>query len=496
MHVGKAHLGRNDPCHCGSGKKYKKCCLAADEEAALHPHSVEPGTEPQDENAILEVEEGDATQADDVEDWEGEDEDEGDGEDDGTPSSWSDAPWRQYPQPPPIPKATLEEDAVVDAWWKRFMPVYRAMDLDAMHALLDAFFAAHPDLVPHLYLHQECLLEWEAAMCRAGRWTELIDRLLRLRRDFPLVYDQVFQYLDNTLAVALLASGRAAELSNVLDRFAAYPDTDPDYLAKLLNVLLAANRQEDVFALAQATTMPSSCPGQVVGYGPGLHWLFCQAAVPIYEQRSGSDAAADDLVQTYDALHLPWPHGVTPAQAKTTLEHAFAPLDWAALGATRRGADKAARLCSHFWVWLHDTQGMSWATAAFFAERMRELYADTSLRSAVLRRPFALTEEALEAFICETHQDSMALNGTRALAFLQAMWFYTDFLVAMGAHPTGAAEPLRQTCRRLYAKLLKAVDATDAGPYLFARFPEYAYRDAQSARTGTPTTRPCGTPNE
>lgn len=22
------HIGRNDPCSCGSGKKYKKCCLA------------------------------------------------------------------------------------------------------------------------------------------------------------------------------------------------------------------------------------------------------------------------------------------------------------------------------------------------------------------------------------------------------------------------------------------------------------------------------------
>ena len=22
-------VGRNDPCHCGSGKKYKKCCGAA-----------------------------------------------------------------------------------------------------------------------------------------------------------------------------------------------------------------------------------------------------------------------------------------------------------------------------------------------------------------------------------------------------------------------------------------------------------------------------------
>ena len=26
-----AKIGRNDPCSCGSGKKYKKCCLDADE---------------------------------------------------------------------------------------------------------------------------------------------------------------------------------------------------------------------------------------------------------------------------------------------------------------------------------------------------------------------------------------------------------------------------------------------------------------------------------
>jgi hypothetical protein len=27
------HLGRNDPCHCGSGRKYKQCCLDKDEAA-------------------------------------------------------------------------------------------------------------------------------------------------------------------------------------------------------------------------------------------------------------------------------------------------------------------------------------------------------------------------------------------------------------------------------------------------------------------------------
>jgi len=29
-----AKIGRNDPCPCGSGKKYKKCCMASDEGAA------------------------------------------------------------------------------------------------------------------------------------------------------------------------------------------------------------------------------------------------------------------------------------------------------------------------------------------------------------------------------------------------------------------------------------------------------------------------------
>ena len=26
-------LGRNDPCPCGSGKKYKNCCMKKDQEA-------------------------------------------------------------------------------------------------------------------------------------------------------------------------------------------------------------------------------------------------------------------------------------------------------------------------------------------------------------------------------------------------------------------------------------------------------------------------------
>ena len=34
MDTGNKNVGRNDPCHCGSGKKYKNCHLDRDEAAA------------------------------------------------------------------------------------------------------------------------------------------------------------------------------------------------------------------------------------------------------------------------------------------------------------------------------------------------------------------------------------------------------------------------------------------------------------------------------
>ena len=39
-------LGRNDSCHCGSGKKYKQCCLEKDEAAARTARAEEAAKAP------------------------------------------------------------------------------------------------------------------------------------------------------------------------------------------------------------------------------------------------------------------------------------------------------------------------------------------------------------------------------------------------------------------------------------------------------------------
>lgn len=37
--------GRNEPCYCGSGKKYKQCCLAKDEAAAAEARAAAKAAE-------------------------------------------------------------------------------------------------------------------------------------------------------------------------------------------------------------------------------------------------------------------------------------------------------------------------------------------------------------------------------------------------------------------------------------------------------------------
>jgi len=50
-----AKPGRNDPCHCGSGKKYKKCCQPKDE-AAKHEELIKEQAGREERNAARRAE--------------------------------------------------------------------------------------------------------------------------------------------------------------------------------------------------------------------------------------------------------------------------------------------------------------------------------------------------------------------------------------------------------------------------------------------------------
>ena len=53
-------IGRNDPCHCGSGLKYKKCCSAKDDAARSAELSAQAAARAQEAAARAEAEAAEA----------------------------------------------------------------------------------------------------------------------------------------------------------------------------------------------------------------------------------------------------------------------------------------------------------------------------------------------------------------------------------------------------------------------------------------------------
>jgi len=484
MAPSKDKPGRNDPCHCGSGRKYKKCCLRDDEEAARQS-AIQAEQEREQAKRDEEARRAEAFRAR-QKTWEDRaweelpDDDQTEGREEDAPEPEDDdrewPPERSYPQPPKPPEPTPEMKAFVDRWWdKSFMPAYRERRLDETLSLMDAMFAERPDAVPFLGLEEECLLELQGMMVQAGRRGELADRLLRMRTEFPIVYDQVYGYLDTTLAASLIALGRSDEVSGMLDRFIQYPDHAPAELAAMLDILLVTNRQDDVFALARATTVPCACSTEVSGMGPAFRWLTIEASLPVCERRECSNEAVADVVAACDALDLPFSHGVTTESAKSFLENAFTPMNWEF--PRRRGDRKAffARMTSHFGLWLQDTHGLSWVSAIRFSDELWAMYDRARSRGKRFRNIFNPNEDAVKAHIHQRCGRMFHLDGVQAFAIVQTLYWFAGFLEDNNQGTEEDRRELRNTCHNLYAKLKEAVHPADDGLALFATFPEYAY---------------------
>ncbi len=457
-------LGRNDPCHCGSGKKYKKCCLPADEQE-LRQKSLDAKQE--------------AIEDDDIPDWEedaGEDVPVSDGDEVlSDADSDSIALRSSYPQPPELPEPSPEMQAFVDDWWRQFLPVYRNSKLDAMLGMIDTVFAKHPEAVPFLSLNEECLLELQAMMVGAGRRAEWMERMLRLRSEYPLVYDQLYGYLDTTLAVSLISAGRADQVSCILDRFVKYPDHDPDCLAEMFEILLVANRQDDVFTLARSTAVPCMCSRNVWGPAPGIDWLFLEAKLPVCERRDCSDQAAADIVAACNALELPFSHEVSIDDAKTWLHNLFSSMDWESLRHKRLKKSMLSNLIGNYQVWIKDTKSLSWATSSFFSSRLWTMYAKGMSGGKRVRDPLYPDEAKVEAFICSHDSALFGVRGVRAFALLQALFWFADFLEACDQGTENDRRELRNTSLSLFKKLTSTVGSSDNSLAIFSTFPDYRF---------------------
>ena len=194
-------IGRNAPCPCGSGRKYKKCCLEKDlAERRTLPSRAANGPEwekvenpeAQEFTDLAESHEVQANAyADEID--------------------RKEAPvMERAPQPElpryskpreDLPDLPAKQQAVVDAWWKDFKPLFRRRDVDEIIRRVVGFMEEHPELFVHLGLEHEVLFELGVEAGRRKEWPKYATLLTRIREEHPEMYVRSFSYYDRDLIV-------------------------------------------------------------------------------------------------------------------------------------------------------------------------------------------------------------------------------------------------------------------------------------------------------
>lgn len=445
--------GRNAPCPCGSGKKYKKCCLPRDEDIRMRKYRAENSTEDELYESLHRKEPGE-----EFEDFSGEDLEEQGFEKLNTPDLT-------------MPEISAGDRGIVDGWWEEFSQCYSKRDADAMIERITSFMEKHPRLFPHLGLHEEVLFELGEKLSERGEWARHAELLMRIRREFPGMYLHCFGYYDRDIISELALTGRRDEIPRYFSLFGLYPGTGTRELFETVNLLAAAGFDSELFLLVRETVLT---PWQSHGLeicDELTEWLAFEKYIPCLEKRDLSNEAAAALEKDLDSLPVTkYSHGVAGALSSAA---GGKPAGWDI--SVCDSLNSIIRFYSSiswaFCGYLRDNLGLSWCSSRFLANLLENFFLAIPEKKRPLKA-FHISAERLTSHIRLQFQEFGFVDGTRAISLLKAIWHFTDYLFENSIIDEVDKDINREFCMRLSKICRELADAIDPGKRLYENFPK------------------------
>ena len=465
-------VGRNDPCPCGSGKKYKKCCFKRDLEIRRRRLKERRQWEAEWEKEKWELPEGEMA----------------DGTERGPETdemqeverySAPEEPESPYPQiPESLPEITDEEEEIIETWCAEYRHAFKNRDADKIQELIEAFMEEHPDLLVHLGLHEEALFELGAELGRRGEHSRYAELLRRIRREHPEVYVRSYGYYDVDVIADLLVTGRREEVPDYFNYFKEYPDSFPGQLDEVLDLLASTNCQKELLELARVTAIPNARSPKVINAGFASQWLFFEKWISYLNSEEKAEKAAERLHEDLKGVDLPreveFDHEWV-SEALSSARKTFTARDLRrVMKESENLSDFYAVVCWNFTGFLHREKDMSWATARFFGDRIESYFRSDSDESSA-RQPFAFRPETLDEFIFTTCQQMWWVKGVLALSLLQSVYEIAGYLEALSLVSEQKRDAIREVCLDVHERCLKGIDDADAGLRVFYGFPKYPW---------------------
>jgi hypothetical protein len=452
-------VGRNDPCPCGSGRKYKKCCLKKDRRKrhARREDNRDEKTQGSSAPPLTEVEREDVP----------------------APEPAYSPPESPYPQvDQSLPDLPPEKEEIVEGWWDEFMPAFEREEVEEMIRRIEAFMEEHPDLFVHLGLEEACLFELGGMLGRRGEHSRYAELLMRIRREHPEMYVRAFGHYDLQVIAELILRGEQERVPEYFDFFREYPDSNPDELRSVVNLLAATNCQQQLFELARATAIPCIQSPVVMGGNFVFNWYSFEQWIPFLEADDPSPEAVEEHIERLRDMELPFEIEFNEEKVRRLAASVFeepSAEEQMALRTEEEFNQFCGEMCSNFMLFLHRRRGMSWATARHFADALESYLLDRADHFSP-GKPLNFHQDPLDEHL-SSRQRLFALDGIQAMSALQAVHEFVPYLEEKALRTTPEPAEIPKICHNLHELCVNSLAGDDPARRVFADFPEYRWSD-------------------
>lgn len=410
-------VGRNDPCHCGSGKKYKKCCANEDQLKTLE----------QVNKSITS-----SGAANDL--------------------SWNDD-INKLSDENPYPPISNEEEKLVDDWWS----VYRKIEsLEEIRNHLDTFMHRYPQLVENLGLEHEVLFELGADYRRQERTDEYILFLRDFRNRFPSTFARSAGYYDSDIIAWLISKGRAREIKDYLNYFIENPVKFIDQLYQIIYLLLATDTTDEIIALVTQVAEPIVDSDKII-FGDDIVHLIGINVLSGYIKND--DFTKEDATQFISDLRK-----IMPYQLKE--DKNIVDLWVKKLKAITRPFDQwendvpeeseklnllYKEIILNFMRYIFDEANISWMSAQYYADLAYDFLTVHEDKVKSSKRLFDFSKKNIENRLATlTRQMVIYVDCTKFMSLLNAIHFFAGYLRECNNFTTAETETVQQSCKNIY----------------------------------------------
>ena len=466
---------RNEPCPCGSGKKYKKCCLPKDEQIALdaivntmlHNEAKVDEWEPEDnmwEEIEEQVEEDDFNDEepemdDDDDDVDDEDDDEEvveeDDEDEDEDEDDDDVEEEEEEE---VQKISNEEMKLVDEWWKKYKKMKDTVE-EREH--LRSFINLYPHLVDHLELYHEVLFEMGSNHYRRGIYETFVELLLKIRDDYPITYRESFEYYDSYLIFWFTAQRRIDEIGKFFDYFKE-DGRYSDKLADLIDFFHAINRS-DILLMSFSGSKVFKHISWIISNNIIQKYLYypvtdesIQSMIDEFEKEGVRDE--DDTIESLKELLLDYTRPFTPWSDKLPMK--------------RSQADSYYnKIYKNFAYFLCKKTELSFSSAYTFAITIYEYYNRIVGQENRPADTFSLDEKSIINYLIKNYDTTFWGYQMQCFIALNAFYHFVDYLNMCGNISEEQKNSVQEMLTNIYQKAYEISKYQGPEMLLFVKFP-------------------------